>query len=86
MTESASPQKGHFELVRAASDARSMSPLPPIHGFGSVEGSGAANENDHDSSARSTVTKRSFPGQFESYTRTTAVSGSGNSTAYGRTA
>jgi hypothetical protein len=66
VTESASPQNGHGELVRAANEARSMSPLPPVHGSGSLVGSGAAKEKDHELSARSIVTKRSFPGQFES--------------------
>ena len=63
-----------------------MSPDLPDQGATSVAGSGAENEKVHWSLAKSILTNRFFPGQFESYTRTIATSSLSNSTAYGNTA
>ena len=59
-------QKGQRAVVRDWSDVKSMSPDPPLHAPGSLDGSGPENEKDQVPASRSTVTNRSLPGQFES--------------------
>ena len=59
-------QNGQGPCTWAFNDERSMEPLPPVHAFGSVSGSVPSNENAHSCASRSTVTRRSWPGQLES--------------------
>ena len=80
------PQKGHVPVAREAIEVKSRYPSPPVHALGSFAGSLPENEKRHSFLAKSISTKRFFPGQFESYTCTTAWSESVKSMAYGSTA
>ena len=66
------PQNGQVPEARASSDVRSRYPSPPVHAFGSLAGSLPENEKRHSFLAKSISTYLFLPGQFESYTCTTA--------------
>ena len=79
-------QNGHVDCCRASNELRSISPLPPVHALASFSGSLPENENFHELFATSISTKRSLPGQLESYTSTRITPLSSGLIAYGSTA